>query len=109
MLGDLVNILTYPPFFPISSTVPRENVGIGEVVGSFQAFVSAPEDARYQKGFQHAYSGHPDLALRQLDKLLELVPQDQVGGKLRDLVNKEWAAKQGPAEKAEDGVEWHSR
>jgi hypothetical protein len=28
---------------------------------------------------------------------LELVPQDQVGGELRDLVNKEWEAKQGPA------------
>jgi hypothetical protein len=28
---------------------------------------------------------------------LELVPQDQVGRELRDLVNKEWEAKQGPA------------
>ncbi len=52
---------------------------------------------RFELGFQYAYSGHPDLALRQLDKLLELVPQDQVGRELRDLVNKEWEAKQGPA------------
>jgi len=52
---------------------------------------------RFELGFQYAYSGHPDLALRQLDKLLELVPQDQVGRELRDLVNKEWKAKQGPA------------
>ena len=52
---------------------------------------------RFELGFQYAYSGHPDLALRQLDKLLELVPQDQVGRELRDLVNKEREAKQGPA------------
>jgi len=52
---------------------------------------------RFELGFQYAYSGYPDLALRQLDKLLELVPQDQVGRQLRDLVNKEWEAKQSPA------------
>ena len=44
---------------------------------------------RFELGFQYAYSGHPDLALRQLDKLLELVPQDQIGRKLRERVNKE--------------------
>ena len=58
-----------------------------------------PDDPslRFELGFQYAYSNHPDLALRELDKLLEMVPQDQVGRKLRDLVNKEWEAKQVPA------------
>jgi hypothetical protein len=52
---------------------------------------------RFELGFQYANSNHLDLALRQLDKLLEMAPQDQVGRELRDLVNKEWEAKQGPA------------
>lgn len=58
-----------------------------------------PDDPalRFELGFQYAYSGQPDLALRQLDKLLELVPQDQVGRKLRDRVSKEKASKQSPA------------
>jgi len=88
-----------------------------EAVSKFREFYTNPQDysdqlselekaverypndpsLRFELGFQYAYSGHPDLALRQLDKLLELVPQDQIGGELRDLVNKEWEAKQGPA------------
>ena len=52
---------------------------------------------RLELGFQYAYSGHPDLALRQLDKLLELVPQDPIARKLRDRVNKESKTKPSPA------------
>jgi len=52
---------------------------------------------RLELGFQYAYSGHRDLALRQLDKLLELVPQDQIGRKLRDQVNKEKKSTPSPA------------
>jgi hypothetical protein len=52
---------------------------------------------RFELGFQYANSNHPDLALRELDKLLEMAPQDQIGRKLRDLVNKEREAEQVPA------------
>jgi len=52
---------------------------------------------RFELGFQYAYSDHPDLALPQLDKLLELVPQDQIGRKLRDQVNKEKKSASSPA------------
>jgi tetratricopeptide (TPR) repeat protein len=89
----------------------------GEAVSKFRGFYADTQDytdqltklekvvegypndpsLRFELGFQYAYSNHPDLALRELDKLLEMVPQDQVGRKLRDLVNKEWEAKQVPA------------
>jgi len=89
----------------------------GEAVSKFRGFYADTQDytdqltklekavegypndpsLRFELGFQYAYSNHPDRALRELDKLLEMVPQDQVGRKLRDLVNKEWEAKQVPA------------
>src|SRR5262245_18623470 len=52
---------------------------------------------RFELGFQYANSTHLDLALRQLDKLLEMAPQDQVGRKLRDLINGKREAEQVPA------------
>jgi len=58
-----------------------------------------PNDSslRFELGFQYANSNHLDLALRQLDKLLEMAPQDQVGRKLRDLINGKREAEQVPA------------
>jgi tetratricopeptide (TPR) repeat protein len=41
---------------------------------------------RLELGFQYALSDQQVLALRQLDKLIELVPEDQLGHKLRDFV-----------------------
>ena len=53
-----------------------------------KAVEKAPSDPalRFELGFQYALSDQQDLALLQLDKLIELVPEDQLGHKLRDLV-----------------------
>ena len=37
-------------------------------------------------GFQYAYTGHPDRAVRELDKTIELEPQDRMASALRDLI-----------------------
>jgi Tetratricopeptide repeat len=56
-----------------------------------QAVKQYPTDPalRFEFGLQQAYSGNPDAALNELDKLLELVPQDQIVRKLRDQVVKQ--------------------
>lgn len=41
---------------------------------------------RFELGFQYGYSGRPAAALRELDQLVEMAPQDQLGRKLRDLI-----------------------
>jgi Flp pilus assembly protein TadD len=70
-----------------------------QVTALAKAVEKYPNDPalRLELGFQYAYSGHPDLAVPQLDKLLELVPQDQIGRKLRDQVNKEKKSTPSPA------------
>ena len=59
-----------------------------ELSGLEKAVEKDPSDPalRFELGFQYALSDQQDLALLQLDKLIELVPEDQVGHKLRDLV-----------------------
>jgi tetratricopeptide (TPR) repeat protein len=39
---------------------------------------------RFLVGFHYGYLGYPADAVRELDKLAELAPQDQMGGRLRD-------------------------
>ena len=58
---------------------------------------------RFELGFQYANLNHLDLALRQLDKLLEMAPQDQIGRKLRDLVSKEREAEKSDKEHSLQG------
>ncbi|HWB14002.1 MAG TPA: tetratricopeptide repeat protein [Pirellulales bacterium] len=48
---------------------------------------------RFLLGFHYGYLGHPNEAVRQLDKAIELNPKDKLAAELRDLM----AAKQRPA------------
>ncbi len=59
-----------------------------QLSGLEKAVQKAPSDPalRFELGFQYALSDQQALALPQLDKLIELVPEDQLGHKLRDLV-----------------------
>jgi hypothetical protein len=61
---------------------------LDQLSGLEKAVEKAPSDPalRFELGFQYALSDQQDLALLQLDKLIELVPGDQLGHKLRDLV-----------------------
>ncbi len=61
---------------------------LDQLSGLENAVEKAPSDPalRFELGFQYALSDQQDLALLQLDKLIELVPKDQLGHKLRDWV-----------------------
>jgi tetratricopeptide (TPR) repeat protein len=41
---------------------------------------------RFLLGFHYAYLGYPSHAVKQLDKTLELAPQDDLAKKVRDLM-----------------------
>jgi hypothetical protein len=50
---------------------------------------------RFLVGFHYGYLGYPADAVRELDKLVEMNPKDELGRKLRDLMAEE-AKKKGP-------------
>ena len=52
-----------------------------------------PDDPalRFELAFQYAFSNRRAEAARELDKLLQIAPQDQIGLRLRDLMAKEIA------------------
>ncbi len=41
---------------------------------------------RFLLGYQYAYLGYPQQAVRELDKALAMAPQDELAKKLRDLM-----------------------
>ena len=53
-----------------------------------KAVKQKPEDpaTRFLLGFHYAYLGYPSHAVKQLDKTVSLVPQDELAKKLRDLM-----------------------
>ena len=59
----------------------------GQVAKLEEAVKNNPNNPglRLELGFQYGYSGRPGDAASQLDKLLELAPQDQLGRTLRNL------------------------
>jgi tetratricopeptide (TPR) repeat protein len=54
------------------------------------AVKATPDDAalRFELAFQYAFSNRRGEAVRELDKLLQIAPQDQIGRRLRDLVSR---------------------
>src|SRR5262249_22147206 len=53
---------------------------------------------RFLVGFHYGYLSYPVEAVRELDELLKLAPQDQLGRKLRDLMDEK--AKKNPPQSA---------
>jgi hypothetical protein len=60
-----------------------------------------PEDPalRFELGFQYGFSGRRAEALRELDKLLQIAPQDQLGKRLRVLMAGKIAGETGAESK----------
>jgi Flp pilus assembly protein TadD len=54
-----------------------------------KAIKQKPDDpgTRFLLGYHYAYLGYPSHAVKQLDKALELAPQDELAKKLRDLMS----------------------
>jgi tetratricopeptide (TPR) repeat protein len=55
---------------------------------------------RFELGFQYGFSGRRAEALRELDKLLQIAPQDQLGRRLKDLLAGKIAGEKGAAARA---------
>jgi tetratricopeptide (TPR) repeat protein len=55
---------------------------------------------RFELGFQYGFSGRRAEALRELDKLLQIAPQDQLGRRLKDLLAGKIAGEKGTATRA---------
>jgi tetratricopeptide (TPR) repeat protein len=59
-----------------------------QLKGLERAVKENPDDPalRFELGFQYGFSGRRAEALRELDKLLQIAPQDQLGRRLKDLL-----------------------